>query len=129
MRETEKKTTATGKLAGYRVLVVEDEYFIADELHLLLSRNGAEVIGPVSDLSRALALLTSSSVDCAVLDIDLNGRAVFPLIQELKARELPWIYVSGYNGALVPDSLRGSAHIEKPILPEALIASVSALVR
>jgi len=127
--ESARQSVATGKLAGVHVLVVEDEYFIAEELRLLLARQGAEVLGPVSDRAQASAILVGTVVDCAVLDIDLNGRAVFPLIEELKLRNVPWLYASGYSADLVPDSLRGRAHIEKPIVPDALVAAVLDITR
>ncbi|WP_281066242.1 hypothetical protein [Rhizobium sp. N4311] len=34
-------------LAGLAILVVEDDYFIADELARSLARAGAQVVGPV----------------------------------------------------------------------------------
>ena len=57
-------------LSGRRVLVVEDEYFIAiaDDIARALGRLGAEVVGPVPDRDEALALLSSGErVDLAVL--------------------------------------------------------------
>ena len=42
-------------LEGRRVLVVEDEFFLADDLVRALKRHGAEVVGPVPSLDRALA--------------------------------------------------------------------------
>jgi two-component SAPR family response regulator len=118
-----------GPLAGRRILVVEDEYFIAEELSGLLADYGAQVIGPVSDQKKAISLLSQITIDCALLDIDVNGRAVFPLIQELRDRNVPWIYVTGYSEALVPEELHGHAHLEKPVASDALVASIAGLFR
>jgi DNA-binding NtrC family response regulator len=118
---------ANRKLDGMRVLIVEDEYFIADELRRLLAAQGAEVLGPASDISDAAAILAGSEADCAVLDIDLNGRAVFPILDLLKHRGIPWVYVTGYTNSLVPESMHGRAHIEKPIVAEALVAALTGL--
>ena len=43
---TELSSTNTAPLAGLRVLVVEDDYFIADEICSTLRAGGAEVLGP-----------------------------------------------------------------------------------
>jgi hypothetical protein len=68
-------------------------------------------------------------IDYAVLDIDVDGRAVFPLIQELRNRNVPWIYVTGYSEALVPEQLRGRAHLEKPVASDARVASIAGVLR
>ncbi|MBB5696139.1 response regulator [Muricoccus pecuniae] len=43
-------------LRGRRILVVEDEYFIAEEVREALERAGAEVVGPVPEVGEAMAL-------------------------------------------------------------------------
>lgn len=66
-------------LAARRVLIVEDEYTLADELRSELSRVGAVVIGPVGHLQGAIDLVRAEKeIDVAVLDVNLRGEAVFP---------------------------------------------------
>jgi CheY-like chemotaxis protein len=61
-------------LAGRRILVVEDEYFLADDIHHALAQLGAEVVGPVPTLRGALEVLADESrIDAAVLDINLRN--------------------------------------------------------
>ena len=129
MFERELETLQPDPLAGRRILVVEDEYFIAEEIKALLVGMGATVIGPLSDQPKAIAMLSDTEIDCAVLDIDISGQAIFPLIRELRERGIPWLYVSGYSEGLVPEDLRGKAHIEKPIVSDALVASIQGLLR
>jgi DNA-binding response OmpR family regulator len=109
--------------------VVEDEYFIAEEIKAVLAELGAAVIGPLSDRLKAMAMLSDTEIDCAVLDIDISGRAIFPLIGELRRRDIPWLYVSGYSEELVPEAWRGRAHLEKPVAADALVASIHGLLR
>jgi DNA-binding response OmpR family regulator len=115
-------------LLGRRVLVIEDEYFIADEICRVLVDIGANVLGPVPDMETGMALLADMPVDCAVLDIDLHGRSVFPFARELRARNVPWIYVTGYDSPAIPGDLAGMAHIEKPIDKAALMVALGGLV-
>src|SRR5262249_16276779 len=125
----EPESPRSGPLAGRRILVVEDEYFIAEEIGALLVRSGAVVVGPLSDQFKPIDILSETAIGCAVLDIDLSGRAVFPLIRELRDRDIPWLYVSGYSEGLVPEDLRARAHLEKPLAPDALVASIQGILR
>jgi CheY-like chemotaxis protein len=61
-------------LSGCRVLIVEDEYFLAADLQAALKSLGANVIALVGDLDEALDLLTNGGFDIAVVDINLRGR-------------------------------------------------------
>ena len=45
------------------------------ELELLLQRRGCLVVGPVSSVEQALALLDGEPPDAALLDVNLQGRA------------------------------------------------------
>src|SRR5579871_1370633 len=81
-----------------RVLVVEDEYFIANDIVRALDRCGAEVIGPTGDPERALKLVGSSGrISAAILDICLGGAEVYALARELKARGIPFTFATGYD--------------------------------
>ena len=52
-------------------LLVEDEYFIADDMAKALETFGAKVVGPASDKEKATALLSSDrQIDAAILDIN-----------------------------------------------------------
>lgn len=129
MLETDLETAKPDPLAGRRILVVEDEYFIAEEIRAVLVAQGAVVVGPLSDQFEAIEMLADTEIDCAVLDIDLRGLAVFPLIRVLQQRDIPWLYASGYSEALVPEELRAQTHLEKPIVSEALVASIRGILR
>jgi len=119
-----------GALAGRRILIVEDEYFIAAEIRLMLEEHGADVIGPVADIRKAnIAIASGGRIDCAILDIDVNGQAVFPVIPLLREQGIPWIYVSGFSEPLVPVHLRARAHLEKPVDEKLLVDAVMSVGR
>jgi DNA-binding NtrC family response regulator len=85
-----------------RVLVVEDEYFIADDISRALTRHGAEVVGPVPTVREARALLDSQALDLAALGINLRGELVYQLVAELSRRGVPMIFATGYDTAAIP---------------------------
>jgi len=83
-------------LNGARVLIVEDAVLLAMELELGLSDAGAQIVGPAYELSEALALL-DQPLDAAVLDANLNGHSVLPVAQALFARNIPFVFATGYG--------------------------------
>ena len=81
-----------------RVLVVEDEYFVADDIARALSKAGAEVVGPVPTREEALGLLSSGArIDAAVLDINLRGDMAYPVADALRERGVPFVFATGYG--------------------------------
>lgn len=106
----------SSKLAGRRVLVVEDEFFIADDMEAALRRAGAEVLGPVPTCAEALALGAAERgrIDIAVLDINLGGELCFPVADALAAAGVPFIFATGYEEAVLPERFRQVRRWEKP---------------
>ncbi len=101
--------------ARFRVLVVEDEYFVADDLALAFEELGAEVVGPVPTRDKALAVLDSgTAIDVAVLDINLQGEAAFPVADALIERGIPFVFATGYGPSAVPAAYEGVPRWEKP---------------
>lgn len=111
-------------LSGKRVLVVEDEWFIADEMRDALERCGAIVVGPAPDLDGAQALVEAGGFDCAVLDINLHGEHVFALARDLQSRDLPFVFATGYGAAFVPEDLQQAPRFEKPLTYDPFIRAV-----
>ena len=101
---------------GRRVLVVEDEYFIADEMRDAFEKAGAEVLGPVPTVEAALDLLSrTSALDGAVLDINLVGEVGYPVAEALMRRGVPFVFATGYDGAVIPTTYDAVARFEKPV--------------
>ena len=90
-------------LAGRRILVVEDEYMIADDLVQAFEKRGADIVGPVQSVERALALLdTVDRLDAAVLDVNLQGEMAFCDADKLMARGVSFVFTTGYDSWLIP---------------------------
>jgi DNA-binding response OmpR family regulator len=127
---TKLATGNTPPLAGLRVLVVEDDYFIADEICTTLRNGGAEVLGPAPDIEHGLDVVRSEQLDCAVLDINLHGTLAFNLADELRKRGTPSIFATGYDQSVLPGAFSDSVRLEKPVnLSELLRAERSVCTR
>ena len=116
-------------LSGRRVLVVEDEWFIADEISAALDRHHASVIGPVADVEGARAAIERERPDCAVLDINLKGEMVFAFADELAARNVAIVFATGYDAAMVPPRFAEAPRFEKPLKIEELLKAVAQACR
>jgi DNA-binding response OmpR family regulator len=111
-------------LTHTRILIVEDEYFLADDLNHALSDAGAQVLGPIPTVDDARAFIAGeANIDAAILDINLHGEMVFPVADTLADRGIPFAFTTGYDQAAVPERFAGVPRIEKPF-KGARIASI-----
>lgn len=99
-------------LNGASILIVEDEYLIAEEVARYFASLGATVLGPVPTVEQARRY--TEQADAAVLDINLAGQAVFPIADRLAERGVPFVFFSGYDRSIVPGRLRHVASLAKP---------------
>jgi CheY-like chemotaxis protein len=91
--------SGTANLEGRHILVVEDDYLVAQVLVDLLEDAGAEVIGPIGWIDEAIALIEDGSqkLDGAVLDINLHGKKSYPVADALAARSVGFVFATGYG--------------------------------
>ena len=117
------------RLQDKHILVVEDEYLVADETRRLLEKWGAVVVGPVSNVSDGIELVNTGTVHAAILDIRLDGELVFPLADLLDERAIPFVFATGYDATMLPERYSGYILCEKPaqleVIAKALFASGS----
>ncbi|GGG16481.1 response regulator [Rhizobium wenxiniae] len=104
------------RIAGRRILVVEDEYMLADQLRNELEQEGAVVVGPAGRLETAFELLESDAqIDSAILDVNLGGDNVFPLAEALAARNVPFVFATGYEASTIPSKFSKIPICDKPV--------------
>jgi len=122
--------TSPAPFSGKCVLVVEDETLIAMEIAAILEEAGAEVIGPASSIEQAQALLAAgaSAPDAALLDINVAGASIDPVILALKDRGVPYACMTGYTAGDAAGLAVGVPVIRKPFPPEQIMAAVTALL-
>ncbi|RUL77732.1 response regulator [Dyella choica] len=103
-------------LSGKTVLMVEDEYLIADALCSAFEMANVSVVGPFSNIASAMAALDKGArADAAVLDVNLNGERVFPLADRLMADNVPIILTTGYDGDAIPRDYAHLERLQKPV--------------
>ena len=109
-----------------RVLVAEDEFLVYLALEEELRANGFDVVGPFTTVADVNATIRNEPIDCALLDINLGGEMIFPVADELAARNIPFVFLSGYASVAVPERYRAVAKLDKPYDPAKLLAALNA---
>lgn len=115
---------------GHTVLILEDEAIIGLDLADGLSAAGYAVAGPFADAGTALERLNEARPDAAVLDIDLGGgRTSLPVAERLAELGIPFLFLTGQNVKTtgVLHRFPGNKAIDKPCMPDELLAEVQAL--
>jgi DNA-binding NtrC family response regulator len=117
-------------LSGCRVLVVEDEALVAEEIRLLLLEAEGVPVGPVPSLSEARRLLKEGAhLDAALLDVNLIDGPITPVLESLSARGVPTLV---YTGGSLPAGVRERhpdlVALSKPVVPARLIGELRRLL-
>ena len=120
---------AEQRLQGRHVLVVEDEYLIAELLGYGLEGAGAVVVGPAASVASALDLIQSGErIDAAVLDMNLQGERSYPVADLLQERRVPFLFTTGYDPMTVRPDYKHVPRCDKPMTAERVILAISRLL-
>jgi DNA-binding response OmpR family regulator len=113
-----------------KILIVEDEWLVADAFASILSASGYEVVGPVSSILEALALAEQPQLRAALLDVNLRGEEIYPVAEALRERSVPFLFVTGYAEISIRADFREWPILCKPCraneLQQALIGLLKA---
>jgi CheY-like chemotaxis protein len=116
-------------LGGRRILIVEDEYFLADDIARACRALGAEIEGPVGEVEDALAILNGrQAIDGAVLDVDLRSAPIFPVARALRCRDVPFMFATGYDRAAIVPEFGDVPLWEKPLDHAAMACELGELI-
>lgn len=85
-----------------RVLVVEDEIFVALDVAATVEDAQGTVIGPVGTVKQAIDLIDKQDVDAAILDVNLADGDLEPILERLKSRN---VFVVVHTGGGLPPHL------------------------
>jgi CheY-like chemotaxis protein len=113
---------------GKRILVVEDELMIRMLLEDMLTDLGHTLAGEAGRIDEALALAKQGDFDVAILDVNLNGQPISPVVEVLVARGLPFVFATGYGQRGVPEPYRQTPTLQKPFQSEALARAIEAAI-
>jgi CheY-like chemotaxis protein len=107
-------------LSGRRVLVVEDEMLILIMIEDMLADLGCESVTAAATVSQAVALIEAEIFDVAMLDMNLNGNNSYVVADALAARDVPFVFSTGYSGHDMRDGHRDRPVLKKPFIEKDL---------
>lgn len=111
-----------------RLLVVEDEYLIRMLLEDMLTDLGYGVSAAVGTFAEAREHATTGDFQAAILDVNLDGHDIFPVADILAERGLPFVFVTGYGEASLPEKHRGRPALQKPFQADRLKATLAGML-
>ncbi len=112
--------TEREKLAGRRILVVEDEYRVAGDVEDTIRALGGDVVEPCAGTAQARRQIAETRPDGAILDLNLKGFPVAPLAWELDRAAVPILYHTGYDTTPALEQLPEGRLLVKPLTPDRL---------
>ena len=99
-----------------RILIVEDEWLIAEDHAAIVRGDGHEVVGPVPSVNAAVACVENGELDAALLDVQLNDETSFPIADLLLARAIPFAFLTGHSGSDLPARFLAVPTLPKPAI-------------
>lgn len=118
----------TGKvLAGCRVLILEDDYFQADDARLCLAEAGAQIVAVASNTPAVTSFLDGQQIDVALLDINLGNESSFEVARILIGNDVRVLFLTGYERGTLPIDLADTPLLTKPFDNSVLVQSLGEL--
>src|SRR5262249_761914 len=121
----------TSHAAPRRVFVVEDEVMIRMLLEDMLADLGYGVAASVGGLAEAIALARDTDFDLGlgIVEVSLNGRAVYAVAGVLEQGGVPFVFSTGYGERGLPEPYRDRPTLQKPFQLENLDKALATIAR
>ncbi|MCA0305644.1 MAG: response regulator [Proteobacteria bacterium] len=107
-------------MIGAGLLLVEDEYLVAEMLRETLLDAGAAAVHAVPSVRAALDVLNHHPITAAVLDFDLEGETSAAVADALVAARIPFAFFTGRTQANLPPAHRAATVVRKPAIEKLL---------
>ena len=108
------------------VLIVEDDFLLSEHLVDIVQEDLGGVPLTATRVSVALGIIPDAIV-LAFLDIEVLDGKSYPAARKLRENSIPFIFVSGNQSSALPDDLKESHFLSKPVDPGRLVRLAKAL--
>ncbi|WP_455973160.1 hypothetical protein [Methylorubrum populi] len=115
-------------LTGCNILVVEDDYFVANDIVQLLKSAGATILGPVPSIEASMEILKQQLPTIAILDIKIHDGLSFDVADYLLASSIPFIFFSGYEQKMLPEKYKSAHCLLKPALASDVLRELASAI-
>jgi DNA-binding NtrC family response regulator len=111
-----------------KVLIVEDEFIVANDLRVILHQAGYKVTGIAASVDEADEILQTNRPDLVLLDIRLDGKLTgIDFARKLKADNVAFIYISANSSQEILEEVKTTdpyGFIVKPFREKDLLVSI-----
>ncbi|MGK2908629.1 MAG: response regulator [Sphingobium sp.] len=121
-------STAAKVPSRTRILVVEDEYFLAADVHELLVKEQFEVVGPFGSLSAALDAAVETGLTAAIVDINLHGWTTYEVLDRLRSNAIAVIIATGYDRQALPARFAECCFVKKPFDGDTILEAIHSVL-
>ncbi len=89
------------------ILIVEDEFIVANNLKVILQQAGYSIVGIAASVADANSLIAGNKVDVVLLDIHLKGKLTgIDLAHQLREKHIPFVYLSANSDRNILDQAK-----------------------
>ncbi|WP_247973233.1 response regulator [Bradyrhizobium sp. 195] len=86
----------------------------------MIAELGHRVVAEAGSIEDAQPIAEASQFDFAILDINVGGHLILPIVRALEERKLPFLLASGYAASGLPEPFRSRPMLRKPFMIEQL---------
>lgn len=91
------------------ILIVEDEFIVANDLRIMLQKAGYKVCGIAPSVAKAIDLIKTKNPDWILLDIFLQGtKTGIDLASQLGEMGIPFIYISANTNQAILEAAKAT---------------------
>ena len=108
-----------------RVLIVEDDPLVSENLEEIVDRSFASCILLSNSVAEAEAAL-AHDIDFALLDVDVLDGTTYAFATRLATQSIPFAFVSASDRDKVPAALRSAPFVKKPFTERDIIGVLRA---
>ena len=92
-----------------KILIVEDEFIVANDLRLMLERAGYKVCGIAGSVAESLEIIDKQNPSLVLLDIQLKGKLTgIDLAKQLNERNIAFVYLSANSNQSILEAARAT---------------------
>ena len=114
-------------LAGHTVLIMEDEFYMAEDAAAAVRGAGGDVIGPCSTEADAFRAIEGRSISVAMLDVNLGSGPSFAVARSLQQSGAPFLFLIGYDFDVIPAEFASIVKLQKPAEMRKVVRCLAAL--
>ena len=114
-------------LSGHRILLVEDELFMALDVKRIVHEAHGEVAAYAASLARALKLADTPNLSLAILDLRLGSNDSLPVAAKLRAAGVPFIFHTASTAPVLAELWPRVPVVLKPATPGRLASTLVSL--